>query len=292
MRQRILSAFVVVFTLIAAQAAFAQPAPGRLEQRAAVLAGFQHTPELNEERQKSLADARRGQTLDEHVKLLDDGRDAPLHLRRGRALKECDWGLHYEDGPVLAAAAARPLPQPRPACRPAHWHRLAGATEGARSRTRSTPSPSPATPRRRHRVATAQLAIEQMATESPGRHGRGLDPAGAGPGGEAAGIPAPRRVARRHDEDGEGVLLRLGPHQAARDEGRRAVAGDHPQAAGRPVGARWSRRSSRPAAHARGAGAARRLRAPYYGEVAKILPLPRTSSSPATRSCGPGWRRT
>ena len=37
----------------------------------------------------------------DEAKLVQSGKDALLYLHRGAAVKNCDWGLHREDGPYL-----------------------------------------------------------------------------------------------------------------------------------------------------------------------------------------------
>ena len=280
MRQRTLSAFVVVFTLIAAQAAFAQPAPRQTSNNAALRywQAFAHTPELNEERQKSLADALApgGKLSDEHVKLLDDGRDALLYLRRGAALKECDWGLHYEDGPYLLLPQ---LVRSRNLARLAALrtrHRLAGGDgKGAVEDTLDALTLA------RHAGADGtmvaylvQLAIEQVATESLAAGMAGLDPAALDlaakrleslpPGGSLA---ATTRTEKESFFDWARTKLRAMKDDEPWQETILKPLGDQSGALEQAIEQAGGTRQ----------GVLEQLDAfaPYYGEVAKILPLPR-----------------
>ena len=237
MRQRILSAFVVVFTLIAAQAAFAQPAPRQiLNNAAAVLAGFRTHAGAERGAAEVATDAAAaagGKLSDEHVKLLDDGRDARCTCAGAARAEGVRLGCTTRTGRTSAPQLVRSRNLARLAALRTR-HRLAGG-DGKRGRGHAR-RPHPRPPRRADgtMVATSSSPSSRWRRSRRGR--RRLDPAGAGPGGEAAGIPAPGgslAATTRTEKESFFDWART----KLRDEGRRAVAGDHPQAAGRPVGA-------------------------------------------------------
>ena len=105
-------ACLVVFTTILLQIAPAEAqrqaaqerARGQLGQNAALRywQAFAHMPALDEGQQKLLASSASAGAVDPTAaKLAEEGRNALLYLNRGAAIRECDWGLHPEDGPYL-----------------------------------------------------------------------------------------------------------------------------------------------------------------------------------------------
>jgi hypothetical protein len=258
----------------------AQTAPRQTSNNAALRywQAFAHTPELNEERQKSLAAALApdGKLSDEHVKLLEESRDALLYLRRGAALKECDWGLHYEDGPYLL------LPQ---LVRSRNLGRLAAL----RTRHRieqvdgkgAVEDTLDALTLARHAGADGtmvsylvQLAIEQVAMESLAAGMAGLDPAALDavakrleslpPGGS---LVATTRTEKESFFDWARTRLRAMKDDEPWQETILKPLGDQSGALEQAIQTAGGTRQ----------GVLEQLDAfaPYYGEVAKILPLPR-----------------
>ena len=238
--------------------------PGRLNNAAARTGRLSHTPELNEERQKSLADAAApgGKLSDEHVKLLDDGRDARCTCAGAARRRSATGGCTTRTGRTCRCRSSS-APQPRPACRPAHSAPAGRGRRRRRSRTRSTPSPSPATPATARWSPTSQPPSSRWRRSRRGRHGRPR-PGGAGPGGEAAGIPAPggslaatTRTEKESFFDWARTKLRAMKDDEPWQETILKPLGDQSGALEQAIEQAGGTRG--------GAGAARRLRAPCAG---------------------------
>lgn len=108
MRPRTVPAVLAVFSIMMLYAALARAQdPGksaRLGENAALRywTAFAVMPKLDAQQQKLLS-AQPGAEVDAAAaaKLIEDGRNALLYLRRGAAIGPCDWGLPRGDGPYL-----------------------------------------------------------------------------------------------------------------------------------------------------------------------------------------------